>query len=68
MSSSFARLRAHVLTHPELLESLVAAETALDFQAALERLALGPELRVSADELEQALRAAWREHLERWLR
>ena len=68
MSTSFARLRAHVLTHPELLESLLAAETALDFQAALERLALGPELHVSADELEQVLRAAWREHLERWLR
>ena len=68
MSTSFARLRSHVLAHPELLESLLEAETIPDFEAAIERLALGPELRVSRDELEQAVRDARREHLERWLR
>lgn len=68
MSTSFARLRSHVLARPELLAGLLAAETVREFEAALERLALGPDLQVSREELEQAVRDARREHLERWLR
>ena len=50
-------------------KEIISWALAPDAQALLRwRLALGPELHVSADELEQVLRAAWREHLERWLR
>lgn len=68
MSTSFARLRSHVLARTELLRNLLAAETVTELEVALERLAPGPALQVSREELEQAVREARREHLERWLR
>ncbi|MBK6576068.1 MAG: hypothetical protein IPG17_07705 [Sandaracinaceae bacterium] len=68
MSTPFALLRSHVLDRPELLATLLSAETMDDFEAALRALRLGPELDVSREALEQAVRDARREHLERWLR
>ena len=50
------------------LQNLLAAGTVTELEVALERLAPGPALQVSREELEQAVREARREHLERWLR
>ena len=57
-----------MLGHPELLSVLLQAETLEAFAAALEGLALGPALSLSREELLQAVQAARREHIERWLR
>lgn len=68
MSATFAQLRSHVLTHPELLTTLLSAETLDDFEALLRAAGVGPELDVSREALEQAVGEARREHFERWLR
>ena len=68
MRGDFDRFREAVLSHPEALDALMACESVEAFLEVAVRFAavVGPV--PSRDELEEALRAARRDHVERWLR